>query len=71
MLSGLFTTNIKMPESFNALGNFTPQGWALKSWKLSLGNQPPGELVVPFLVLVGMGIVMFAIGAAAFRRRYA
>jgi ABC-2 type transport system permease protein len=71
MVSGLFTTNIAMPESFNAIGNFTPQGWVLKAWKLSLAGQPTGEMLLPFLLLVGMGIVMFIIGAILFRRRYA
>jgi ABC-2 type transport system permease protein len=71
MVSGLFTTNIAMPESFNAIGNFTPQGWVLKAWKLSLAGQPTGEMLLPFLLLVAMGIVMFAIGAILFRRRYA
>jgi len=71
MLSGLFTTNIKMPASFNALSNFTPQGWVLKAWKLSIGGQTPDQLLLPFLVLVGMGLVMFVIGAALFRKRYA
>jgi ABC-2 type transport system permease protein len=71
MLSGLFTTNINMPASFNAIGNFTPQGWVLKAWKLSLAGQPANEMFVPFLVLLSMGIVMFAIGAAMFQKRYA
>lgn len=71
MVSGLFTTNIQMPEAFAALGNFTPQGWVLKAWRLSLGGQPASELVAPFLVLVAMGLVMFAIGAVMFRRRFA
>jgi ABC-type multidrug transport system permease subunit len=71
MLSGLFTTNVAMPESFNAIRNFTPQGWVLKAWELSLAGQHASEMVLPFLVLVAMGIVMFAIGALMFRRRYA
>jgi ABC-2 type transport system permease protein len=71
MLSGLFTTNIAMPDSFNAIANFTPQGWVLKAWKLSLNGQPASELVLPCLVLVAMGIVLFAIGALMFRKRYA
>jgi ABC-2 type transport system permease protein len=71
MISGLFTTNIQMPDSFNAIGNFTPQGWVLKAWKLSLAGQPASELVVPFVVLAVMGTVMFAIGAYLFKRRYA
>jgi ABC-2 type transport system permease protein len=71
MLSGLFTTNVAMPESFKAIANFTPQGWVLKAWTLSLAGQPAAEMIVPFLVLVAMGFVMFAIGAVMFSRRYA
>jgi len=71
MISGLFTTNIAMPESFNALGNFTPQGWVLKAWRLSLNGQLPSEILLPFAVLVCMGLIMFVVGAYAFRRRYA
>jgi ABC-2 type transport system permease protein len=71
MVSGLFTANISMPESFNAIGSFTPQGWVLKAWKLTLTGQAPTELLVPFLVLAVMGIVMFTIGAALFRKRFA
>jgi len=71
MVSGLFTTNVKMPDAFNAIGNFTPQGWVLKAWKLTLAGQPASELLVPFLVLVVMGILMFAVGAVMFRKRFA
>jgi ABC-2 type transport system permease protein len=71
MLSGLFTTNIAMPDSFKAIANFTPQGWVLKAWALSLNGQTASEMVLPFLVLVGMGLIMFVIGAGMFRRRYA
>jgi len=71
MLSGLFTTNIKMPEAFNAIGNLTPQGWVLKSWKLVLAGQPAGELVLPFIVQLAMGVVMFILGAVMFRKRFA
>jgi ABC-2 type transport system permease protein len=70
MISGLFTANMKI-EAFNVMGNFTPQGWVLKAWKLSLAGQPVSELIVPFIVLVAMGLVMFAIGAVMFRRRFA
>jgi ABC-2 type transport system permease protein len=71
MISGLFTTNISMPEGFNALGNFTPQGWVLKAWRLSLAGQPVSDMIQPFSILLVMGIVMFVIGAIIFRRRYA
>lgn len=71
MISGLFTTNIVMPEGFNAMSYFTPQGWVLKAWKLSIAGQPASAMILPFLVLMAMGIVMFGIGALIFRRRYA
>jgi ABC-2 type transport system permease protein len=73
MLGGLFTMNIPggLPEAFNAIGNFIPQGWVLKGWRLALDGSAAGDLLIPFLVTVAMGIIMFAIGATMFRRRYA
>lgn len=70
MLSGLFTANMKI-DIFNTMGNFTPQGWVLKAWKLSIAGQPASELIVPFTVLMVMGIVMFVIGARMFGKRFA
>ncbi|RPI80507.1 MAG: ABC transporter permease [Chloroflexi bacterium] len=72
MLGGLFTVNIPggMPEAFNALANFVPQGWVMKTWRMVLGGQPSGDLLVPLAVMVVMGIGMFTIGAMMFRRRY-
>jgi ABC-2 type transport system permease protein len=73
MLGGLFTANIPggMPEAFNAIGNFIPQGWVLKSWRMTLDGSAAGDLLIPFVVTVGMGILMFAAGAMMFKRRYA
>ncbi|MEP7134866.1 MAG: ABC transporter permease [Chloroflexota bacterium] len=70
MLSGLFTANMKI-DIFNTMGNFTPQGWVLKAWKLSIAGQPVSELIVPFIVMFAMGVVMFAVGAVMFRKRFA
>lgn len=73
MLGGLFTMNIPngMPEAFDAIGNFIPQGWVLKGWRMALGGSAAGDLLIPFLVTVATGIIMFAIGAMMFKRRYA
>ncbi|HEU0293805.1 MAG TPA: ABC transporter permease [Anaerolineales bacterium] len=73
MLGGLFTANIPggMPAAFNAIGNFVPQGWVLKSWRLALDGVPVADLLIPFAVTVVMGILMFAIGAQMFKRRFA
>jgi len=73
MLGGLFTANIPggMPKAFDAIGNFIPQGWVLKGWRMALDGSSAGDLLIPFLVTVAMGIVMFSIGAMMFKRRYA
>jgi ABC-2 type transport system permease protein len=73
MLGGLFTANIPggMPAAFNMLANFTPQGWVLKIWRLVMDGGTAGDLLVPFAVLAVMGLVMFAVGAWMFRRRFA
>jgi ABC-2 type transport system permease protein len=71
MLGGLFTANIpNMPEAFLMLGNFTPQGWVLKGWKLSLAGSAPAELLLPFAVSLTIGVVMLAFGAVMFKKRY-
>jgi linearmycin/streptolysin S transport system permease protein len=73
MLGGLFTANIPnaMPATLNVIANFTPQGWVLKSWKMVMDGQPASDLLIPFVVMVAMGVVMFAIGSVMFRRRFA
>jgi hypothetical protein len=38
---------------------------------LTLAGAPPAELLLPLAVLVGLSLVMFAIGAVRFQRRYA
>lgn len=72
MLGGLFTANIPggMPAAFQMLANFTPQGWVLKGWKLSLAGSAPADLLLPFAVALAMGVAMFAIGALMFKKRY-
>ncbi|MBK9925244.1 MAG: ABC transporter permease [Anaerolineales bacterium] len=73
MLGGLFTANVPgaMPAAMNVIANFIPQGWVLKSWRMVMDGQSAGELLGPFVVMVGMGAVMFVIGAMMFRRRFA
>lgn len=72
MLGGLFTANIPgMPEAFARMANFTPQGWVIKTWKLVMDGLPVSDLLLPFAVMMSMGIIMFAVGAMMFRRRFA
>lgn len=73
MLGGLFTVNVPggMPAAFEMLANFTPQGWVLKGWRMVMDGQSASDLLIPFAVMVTMGVVMFVIGARMFRKRFA
>lgn len=71
MVGGLFTSGMSMPKAFTMLAVFTPQGWVIKAWKVVLSGQPLPEVVIPLLVMVLMGILMFIVGASMFRKRYA
>jgi hypothetical protein len=72
MIGGLFTAAMpNMPSAFTMLASFTPQGWVLKAWGVVLNHQPTSDLLVPFIIAVAMGLVMFAVGTMLFRRRFA
>jgi ABC-2 type transport system permease protein len=73
MLGGLFTVNIPnaMPVAMSFIALFIPQAWVLKGWKITLDGGSAADLLLPFAVMVGMGIVMFFIGASMFRKRFA
>ena len=71
MLGGLFSGAVAMPDAFTRLADFTPQGWVMKAWKLSLEGQPPTEVLAPCAVLVVLGVVFFAAGAWRIQRRFA
>ena len=72
MLSGLFTVGVpNMPAFINTISLFTPQGWVLRAWKLAINGSSASELLLPLAVTMGIGLVMFVIGALLFRRRFA
>jgi ABC-2 type transport system permease protein len=71
-LGGLMTVAVpNMPAVLNTLADFTPQGWVLKGWRMVFSGQTLADMLVPFVVLVAMGAVMFAVGAVKFRKRFA
>jgi len=72
MLGGLFTVSLpSIPKAFQVANLFTPQGWALRAWKLSLSGASPVDLLVPFAVMLVSGLILFAVGLFRFKRRYA
>jgi ABC-2 type transport system permease protein len=73
MLAGLFTANIPgaTPAAMEKIALLIPQAWVLKCWQMVLDGQSMAALLVPFAVLVFMGVMMFAAGALMFKRRFA
>jgi ABC-2 type transport system permease protein len=73
MLGGLFTASMPnaMPAAMNVIANFTPQGWVLKIWRMVMDGGSAGDVLIPFMVMVAMGVVMFVIGARMFGKRFA
>ena len=72
MLGGLFTLSVKnLPAIFNVVNLLTPQGWAIKSWKIVLAGGSLAELAVPSLVLFAIGLVTFVLGELKIRHRLA
>jgi len=72
MAGGLMTTGMpNMPAAFETITLFTPQGWAMRGWKLALDGGSVGEVLLSVAVSLGIGIICFAIGALLFRRRFA
>jgi hypothetical protein len=72
MMGGLFTTGIpNVPASMDKVTLITPHGWALQGWKLALSGAAPLQVILPVMVLLGMGILFFLVGIVLFRRRFA
>ena len=72
MAGGLFTTGFQnLPAAYEIINLLTPHGWALRGWKAVLAGGGLGEVLLPTLVTLGMGVVFFAVGALLFRRRFA
>jgi ABC-type transport system involved in multi-copper enzyme maturation permease subunit len=70
MAGGLFAAGVEsQPKAFETIALFTPHGWALRIWQLSLAGADAGEMLLPFAVLLIMGAALFTGGALAFRRR--
>jgi ABC-2 type transport system permease protein len=72
MLGGLYSMTIpNAPALMDTLSLFMPQGWVMRSWKLTLNGGQLIEVLLPVLVAVAVGAVLFGIGTLNFRRRYA
>ncbi len=70
MLGGMFTRGSEPSRAFEIANLFTPHGWALRAFKLSLGEMS-GSILLPVLVMAAIGAVSMVIGILLFRRRFA
>jgi ABC-2 type transport system permease protein len=72
MLGGLYSMTIpNAPAIMDTISLFMPQGWVMRSWKLTLNGGQLLDVLLPMLVAVVIGAVLFGIGTLNFRRRYA
>lgn len=72
MLGGLFTPAVpNMPAVLGKIALVFPQGWVMRGWTLVVAGRSPADVLVPFIVMVGLGAVCFSIGVLVFRRRFA
>ena len=73
MAGGLMTTGFAdmMPEAFNKLTLFTPQGWTLRTWQMVMTGSTLGDVLLPAGVTIGLGVGMFFVGMKFFRKRFA
>jgi len=72
MLGGLYSMTIPNPPAFmDTMSLFLPQGWVMRGWKLTLNGGQLLDVLLPVLVAVAIGAVLFGIGTLNFRRRYA
>jgi ABC-2 type transport system permease protein len=71
MAGGLFTSAMpSVPAAFDTVTLFTPQGWSHKLWKLAMESADLGEMLIPMIVVLLMGLVFFVIGTLVFRKRF-
>jgi len=59
------------PAFMDTMSLFLPQGWVMRSWKLTLNGAALIDVLLPVLVAVAIGAVLFGIGTLNFRKRYA
>jgi len=71
MLGGLMSLGFKMPAAFEVVNLTMPQGWAMRGLRLVLDGAGPLEVLPSVLVLLAVGVALFAIGSQVFRRRFA
>ncbi len=73
MAGGLMTTGFAdtMPEAFNKMTLFTPQGWTLRTMQAAMGGGTLAEVLAPAGVTIATGVVLFVLGVQLFRKRFA
>ena len=72
MLGGLFTDAVPMPDAFkDTLSLFTPQGWVMRAWDVTLKGGKFSDVLPLALVVIAIGAVFFVLGVRRFQHRYA
>jgi ABC-2 type transport system permease protein len=71
LAGGLYTAGVpNLPEVFDRVALFTPQGWALQAWDMARAGGAAFEVLVPAGIALGLGIVGYVAGGLVLRRRF-
>lgn len=71
LVSGNFTGTIVTSGPFATIRRISPVGWLLEGWSKVLYGGSWASIAIPVLVALSFAVVLFAISAFFFRRRYA
>ena len=71
LVSGNFTGTIVTSGPFATIRRISPVGWLLEGWSKVLYGGSWANIAIPVLVALSFAVVLFAISAFFFRRRYA
>ncbi len=72
MVGGLYTAFIPdMPAVLSTIALVTPQGWAMRSWKLAMAGSSFSEVLLPAGILLVLGMAFYAASIFTFRKRFA
>lgn len=71
-INAMFTGNLTGTSgATDLIALFTPQGWAMRGWRVVLQGGGVADLLLVLGVMVALSVVFFTIGVRRFERRFA
>ena len=70
-MAKIFTGGASTSGVLDTVSLFVPQGWAVRGLIQTMNSAPLGEVLLTVAALLAIGVVLFAVGALRFQKRYA